>query len=97
MQAERGRSRPRPAVPCPDVSATVQVVEHQARQAGINGSTVLCSTNQPFNMATVLGGAPDLGGTWLNAADATVSEQFIPGTTAPGPYRYVVPGLAPCL
>lgn len=82
--------------PCPNVSAIVQVVENQAPNAGTNGTTVQCSTNPPFNMATLLGGGPDAGGTWLNAANATVPAQFTPGTTTPGVYRYVVPGLAPC-
>ncbi len=82
--------------PCPNVSAIVQVVENQAPNAGTNGTTVQCSTNPPFNMGTILGGGPDAGGSWLNAANATVPAQFTPGTTTPGVYRYVVPGLAPC-
>lgn len=83
--------------PCPNVSATVQVVENQAPNAGTNGTTTQCSTNPPFNMGTILGGGPDAGGTWLNAANATVPAQFTPGTTTPGVYRYVLQALTACV
>jgi gliding motility-associated-like protein len=83
-------------VPCPNMAATVQVVENQAPQAGVDGNTVQCSTNPPFNMGTLLGAPVDAGGTWKNAANATVPATFTPGTTAPGVYRYIVNGLAPC-
>jgi gliding motility-associated-like protein len=82
--------------PCPNVSATVQVVENQAPSAGTDGNTLLCSTSAPLNMATVLGGTVDPGGIWKNALNATVPATFTPGTTAPGVYRYIVTGLAPC-
>ncbi len=82
--------------PCPNVAATVQVVENQAPQAGVDGTTVQCSTNPPFNMATILGAPVDAGGTWRNAANATVPATFTPGTTPAGSYRYVVNGMAPC-
>ncbi|MCO6481665.1 MAG: gliding motility-associated C-terminal domain-containing protein [Flavobacteriales bacterium] len=82
--------------PCPNVSATVQVVEHQAPNAGVDAVTTQCSTNPPFNMRSVLGGGPDAGGAWLNASGTVVSSTFTPGTTSPGVYRYVVNGTAPC-
>ena len=82
--------------PCPNVSALVQVVENQAPRAGIDGNTVQCSTNPPFNMGTILGAPVDVGGTWINAANTTVLPTFTPGTTPAGVYRYIVNGLAPC-
>ncbi|HMN06233.1 MAG TPA: gliding motility-associated C-terminal domain-containing protein [Flavobacteriales bacterium] len=85
------------ATPCPNVSATVQVVEHQAPNAGIDAVTTQCSTNPPFSMRTILGGGPDAGGTWLNSSGTVVPSTFTPGTTAPGIYRYVLLGQAPCL
>lgn len=84
------------STPCPNVSALVQVVENQAPRAGIDGNTVQCSTNPPFNMGTILGAPVDAGGTWINAANATVPATFTPGTDPAGVYRYVVNGLAPC-
>ncbi len=82
--------------PCPNVSATVQVVENPIPNAGVDGITTQCSTNPPFDLATILGGSPDPGGTWKNAANATVPATFTPGTTPTGVYRYVVGGLTPC-
>lgn len=82
--------------PCPNATATVQVVENKAPDAGVDGTTVVCNTNAAFELGTILGGAPDAGGTWRNAANATVSSTFTPGTTAAGTFRYIVTGLAPC-
>jgi len=82
--------------PCPNVASTVQVVEHQAPRAGTDGSTIVCSTGSPFGLSTVLGGTVDGGGAWINAGGSTSSSTFTPGTSVPGPYRYVVPGIAPC-
>lgn len=82
--------------PCPNVSTTVQVVENQAPNAGVDAVTTQCSTNPQFNMRSILGGGPDAGGTWLNASGVIVPATFTPGTTAPGVYRYVVNGLSPC-
>ena len=82
--------------PCPNVSATVQVVENQAPNAGTNGSTTVCSTGAAFDLGTVLGGSADAGGVWLNGADAPMPPTFTPGTTLAGVYRYVVAGTAPC-
>lgn len=84
------------SAPCPNVSAIVQVVENQAPQAGVDGITVQCSTNPPFNMGSILGAPVDAGGAWINAANATVPATFTPGSTPSGVYRYVVNGLAPC-
>jgi gliding motility-associated-like protein len=82
--------------PCPAVSATVQVVENTAPNAGNNGTITVCSTNAPFNLISVLGGSPDLSGSWLSPSLAPVSGVFTPGVSTPGIYRYVVPGTAPC-
>lgn len=85
------------ASPCPNVSATVQVVENQAPNAGVNGSTTVCSTGSSFDLGTVLGGQPDAGGSWLNSASTVVPPTFQPGTTAAGVYRYVLNASAPCV
>ncbi|HEX2616946.1 MAG TPA: hypothetical protein VHL57_05340, partial [Flavobacteriales bacterium] len=82
--------------PCPNASATVQVVENQAPHAGNNTSTATCNTNAPFQLFDLIMGGPDAGGTWRDNANQTVSGTFTPGTSAPGAYRYVVSGLAPC-
>jgi gliding motility-associated-like protein len=82
--------------PCPNVSATVQVVEHQAPQAGTDGSTTVCSTGASFDLGTVLGPQKDVGGTWWDSADASVASTFVPGLSTPGAFHYVVLGMAPC-
>lgn len=83
--------------PCPNASAMVVVVENQAPYAGTDAATSLCSTNPAFGMNTLLGGVPDMGGSWLDPTHATVPATFTPGTTPPGSYRYVVTGQLPCM
>lgn len=83
--------------PCGPLSAVVQVNRVIAPRAGTDGVTTVCSTNPAFDMITVLGGNPNGGGTWINALNQAVSATFTPGTTAPGVYRYVVNGTAPCV
>ena len=83
--------------PCANATATVQVVENPAPNAGTNGTITVCSTNGPFDLLTVLGGNPNPTGTWINAGNTVVSSTFVPGTTPPGTYRYVVNGVAPCV
>lgn len=82
--------------PCANASASVQVVRVIAPNAGVDGTTTVCSTNTSFNMITLLGGSPNGSGSWINSLNAPASATFTPGTTAPGTYRYIVPGTAPC-
>lgn len=83
--------------PCADASAVVQVVRVVAPRAGTNGTITVCSTNGPFDLISVLGGNPNGGGAWYGPGMALVGSQFIPGSSAPGIYTYVVAGTAPCV
>ncbi len=64
--------------------------------AGTGTFVERCSTDAPFNLATLLSGVPTAGGTWKDVGtNAVVSSTFTPGVSLPGQYRYVV-GTAPC-
>lgn len=84
------------AAPCPVATATVLVVENTAPRAGTDGTITVCSTSAAFNLITLIGGGPDLNGSWLGPNLLPAASVFTPGTSAPGGYRYVVPGTAPC-
>lgn len=84
--------------PClPDV-AVVSVFENTTANAGITSATTLCAGGPSVNLITVLGGTPDLTGTWTGPAPSTApfSGVFVPGTTPPGVYTYTVIGAPPC-
>ncbi|MCB9168959.1 MAG: gliding motility-associated C-terminal domain-containing protein [Flavobacteriales bacterium] len=83
--------------PCADDQASVQVTRHIAPRAGTDGTITVCSNNGPFNLLTVLGGAPMATGSWTAPGGAAFpSGQFFPGTSTPGTYRYIVTGTGPC-
>ena len=81
--------------PCGNVSATVNVAEPQAPNAGCNASVTLCSSQVPINMRLALGCAPQAGGTWVgpNGPHGTF---FDPASDTPGLYVYTVAGTSPC-
>lgn len=82
--------------PCANATAQVNVIENDRPDAGDNGTRIVCSSEQPFALSSVLIGSPDAGGTWTGPSGATVGSQFIPGTSVPGVYKYRIQGLAPC-
>lgn len=82
--------------PCLALSAAVQVTRVIAPNAGTNSSTTVCSTNGPFALLSVLGGDPSGSGSWLDPAQQAFPGTFVPGSSAPGQYTYVVPGITPC-
>lgn len=64
--------------------------------AGIGNTLSICSTNAPFSMRSQLTGSPSASGTWVSLGTGLpVPDQFVPGTTPSGVYRYFV-GNAPC-
>jgi gliding motility-associated-like protein len=82
--------------PCSNASATLNITVNRAPLAGSNAQITLCSTDGTLSLFTVLGGDPDVGGTWSDPNSLPSSGMFMPGTAIPGSYRYTVVGLAPC-
>tara|TARA_R110001583_G_scaffold189086_1_gene351706 strand:- start:1514 stop:5197 length:3684 start_codon:yes stop_codon:yes gene_type:complete len=82
--------------PCPEDSKTVQVIVLQNPNAGtaINPSPQFCendlAANSPLNLFNALDGSQDNGGTWTDAANATISNPIdITGYTVAGsPYTF---------
>ncbi len=83
--------------PCANATAVVQVVRIIAPNAGTNGTVTVCSTNAPFPLLSFLGGTPNGGGTWRGPGNVAFNGTFIPGTSPPGQYAYVVTGTSPCV
>jgi hypothetical protein len=81
--------------PCANDVATVCVTVNQAPNAGLNASVTICSSASAFSLLTLLGGTPQIGGTWTYSG-APQSAFFNPATSTPGCYTYTVPGVSPC-
>ena len=76
-------------------SATVTVNVVAAPEAGVSTSLDLCSTDNPINLLTVLGGSPDAGGTWTPSLSSS-SGVFDPALDSSGVYTYTVDPVSPC-
>ncbi|MCF1422852.1 gliding motility-associated C-terminal domain-containing protein [Mangrovimonas futianensis] len=81
--------------PCGPTSATVTISLETPPNAGTNGSVDICQNDSPIDLFTVLGGTPDLGGTWSPALNSG-SGLFDPTIDAEGTYTYTVGGTDPC-
>lgn len=79
--------------PCTALSATVNVIEIQAPNAGTDGTKSVCSNGAQVVLFNRLGNTPDAGGTWSPG-----NGIYTPGLAAPGTYvfTYTVQGTAPC-
>jgi subtilisin-like proprotein convertase family protein len=82
--------------PCPSESATVTVAVNTPPVPGTDGNITLCSTDAASDLFTVLGGAPQAGGTWTAPGGGAASGTFDPASGTPGTYTYTVAGTAPC-
>ena len=65
-------------------------------QAGNNSVETICDDQSPFTLINLLGGQPDLNGTWTDPDGEPFNGIYEPGSSLPGPYTYTVPGLPPC-
>ncbi len=81
--------------PCEDSSATVTVTTNIPPNPGTNATVDLCTNNDPIDLFTVLGGSPEMGGTWSPAL-ASGTGFFDPALDAAGTYTYTLIGTPPC-
>jgi len=84
--------------PCPNSSATVTVQNAPQPNAGTDGPlTTLCSAAPPVDLYFLLGGTPDLGGSWTAPDGGPTSGVLNPSTAQPGTYSYLLLAAAPCV
>ena len=82
--------------PCADAVATISVSVTAAPEAGQNSSITVCSDGPIVPLYNVLGGTPDVGGTWYRPNGASFNGNYNPVNSAGGVYTYVVAGTGPC-
>ncbi len=80
---------------CPAATSTVNVVIFSAPDAGENASAMLCTSDDPTPLLSLLGGTPDPAGIWTGPNGASAS-MFEPALDPPGTYTYTVTGNAAC-
>jgi gliding motility-associated-like protein len=82
--------------PCPSASATVTVNVLSNADAGGDGGTTLCGSDDAITLFNLLQGSPDAGGTWFGPGGATMNGTFNPSSSEPGVYTYILYVPAPC-
>src|SRR5690606_27922449 len=78
--------------PCASDQAVVSVMEITAPYAGRDSTITLCADGPAVGLFIYLDGA-QAGGSWQGGFSGT----YTPGTTAPGTFTYVLPGVVPCI
>ncbi len=82
--------------PCLSDTSEVTVTESAPADAGLNASYQACENGSPFDPLLLLGGSPDVGGSWTAPNNTPVTPPLDPATAASGVYTYTVNGQAPC-
>jgi gliding motility-associated-like protein len=82
--------------PCDDDHSTVEVTVVPRPDPGTNGSLTVCSDAAPVDLFTMLGGTPELGGTWTTPGGNPHTGIYQPGSQIGGTYTYTVTGNGPC-
>ncbi|MBK9176421.1 MAG: hypothetical protein IPM46_08780 [Flavobacteriales bacterium] len=82
--------------PCTPAIATVTVTVIAPPNPGTNGSITVCSSDGPVDLFSLLGGNPQLGGTWTAPGGGNHNGTYLPGGQVGGNYTYTVQGTAPC-
>ncbi|MBL7952808.1 MAG: gliding motility-associated C-terminal domain-containing protein [Flavobacteriales bacterium] len=82
--------------PCTSASTTVTVAVTAPPNAGDDGAITLCITSNDVPLFPVLGGSPDVGGTWAHSSGTAFTGDFAPASDTPGAYTYTVAGVSPC-
>jgi gliding motility-associated-like protein len=85
-----------PVLPCPAVSALVDVAITQAPSAGMDADAALCSSAPAAELIDLLAGSPDPNGVWTDPNGNASNGTFTPGLSTPGLYAYEVPAIANC-
>ncbi|WP_047544625.1 gliding motility-associated C-terminal domain-containing protein [Psychroserpens sp. Hel_I_66] len=81
--------------PCEDSSATVTVTTNIPPDPGTGATVDLCTNSDPIDLFTVLGGSPEIGGSWSPAL-ASGTGLFDPAIDPAGAYTYTLTGTPPC-
>ncbi|MBK8498556.1 MAG: gliding motility-associated C-terminal domain-containing protein [Flavobacteriales bacterium] len=82
--------------PCPSASATITANVLSNADAGLDGSSILCGSDAPLALFSLLGGTPDPGGSWFAPDGSPATDNFDPATQAAGIYTYILYVPAPC-
>jgi len=82
---------------CPAVVFTATITINAVGDPGLPNTVTYCQTDAPANLFGVLGGTPDVGGTWTgpSALGGGSLGTFDPATMTPGVYTYTA-GVIPC-
>lgn len=81
--------------PC-SASATISVSIALQPDAGADATLTLCTSDQPVDLFSILGGSPDPAGSW-NGPGGAMSGMFDPSSATAGVYTYVLSANAPCM
>lgn len=82
--------------PCQNDSADFVFTVNAAADAGTSVTFTICVNDPAVQLISLLGGSPQVGGTWIDPSGSPFGAILNPGTDDPGLYTYTVQGTPPC-
>jgi hypothetical protein len=80
------------------MTGTLTVGPGVSFNAGEDGAVQVCTSDDPFLLFELLGGTPDMGGSWIDPNGMPLTEgAFEPGTSPEGAYTYFFDLEPPCV
>lgn len=83
-------------LPCPTMTALMEVHFEPVPYSGTDGSIVLCANDPQLALIGVLGDGPDTDGHWIDPLDSAHSGTLDPSLEVSGKYIYVTIGSGVC-
>lgn len=87
---------------CPSESAIIGITISELKNPGEDGNIVVCNSDQQINVFNLLGGMPDVGGTWtpdpftgFNSASEVFNPKHMKGGKYPFDYTFTAVGACP--
>ncbi len=84
------------SAPCTNDTASFVFTVNAPADAGTSTTATVCVNDPAVQLFSLLGGSPQVGGSWTDPSGQAFNGTLNPATGVSGLYTYTVTGIAPC-